>query len=186
MAQTESAERVTDEVWVQLAGEAGRVDEAEARVLRRSALGVAAILSTALCLWGLGLVSPRLDHGSSSGSTMDSVAHAAQYDFDLVNRGLWPVTVAGVSINIPGVVVTSTTPQSLTVPRASTRHLRVALHVRDCTAATHAVRTDPASRTAPLHVLVSRPWGKVSSDVRPPDESWIGDLVLFACGQEPL
>lgn len=176
---------VSDEVWAQL-GELARVDEREARVLRRSAVAVAALLVLAVCVWGLGLVSPPLDHGNSSGSTVNTPAHTAQYDFDLINRGLWPVSVVGVSTNLPGVLVTSTTPRSLQVPKGSSRHLRIALQIQDCTAALKAVRNAAESDTPPLRVLVSRPWGTVASRVRPPDQSWIADLVLYACGQQSL
>lgn len=186
MARETGLERVSDAVWAQVADGGVHVDEREARVLRRSAFGVAAVLVAAICLWVLGVISPRLEHGGSSGGTMNAATHTAQYDFDLVNRGLWRVSVVGVSIDVPGVVVRSTTPASVEVPGGSSRHLRIDLHVRDCATAVRAVRTADDSRPPSLLVLVARPWGTVTSDVRPSgQQSWVGDLVLYACGKEP-
>jgi hypothetical protein len=178
------AQRVSDEVWEQLAGES--LEEGEARLLRRTALSIAAALLVVQGVWALGLLSPQLDHGNSSGATMDPSARTAQYDFDLINAGLWPVSVEGVSVDVPGVVVTSMTPASFTLPRDSSRHLFLALAVQDCTVAAHAIGTDEAAAAPPLHVIVSRPWGTSTSTVRPPDDSWLSSLVLFACGRGPV
>jgi hypothetical protein len=179
------AQRVSDEVWEQLAGES-TLEESEARVVRRSALGIAVALLVIVGVWALGLFAPHLDHGSSSGATMDPSARTAQYDFDLINAGLWPVSVEGVSVDVPGVVVTSMTPASFTLPRDSSRHLFIALAVQDCTAAVHAIGTDEAAAGPALHVIVSRPWGTATSTVRPPDDSWLSNVVLIACGQGPV
>ena len=178
------AQRVGDEVWEQLAGES-TLEEGEARVVRRSALGIAVALLVIVGVWALGLFAPHLDHGNSSGATMDPSARTAQYDFDLINAGLWPVNVQRVSVDIPGVVVTSMTPASFTLPRDSSRHLLITVNVQDCSAAVRAIGTDEAAAAPPLHVIVSRPWGTVTSNVRPPDDSWLNHMVLYACGQEP-
>jgi hypothetical protein len=178
------AQRVSDEVWAQLAGESA-LEEREARVVRRSALGIAAALLVVVGVWALGLFAPHLDHGNSSGATMDPRARTAQYDFDLINAGLWPENVQAVSVDVPGVVVTSMTPASLPLPRDSSRHLLITLNVQDCSAAQRAIGTDDAAAAPPLRIIVSRPWGTVTSSVRPPDDSWLNHMVLYACGQEP-
>lgn len=178
------AQRVSDEVWAHLEGESA-LEEREARVVRRSALGIAAALLVVVGAWALGLFSPHLDHGNSSGATMDPSGRTAQYDFDLINAGLWPVNVQGVSIDVPGVTVTSMTPASFALPRDSSRHLLVALNVKDCSSAMRSIGTDERADPTPLLIIVSRPWGTVTSTVRPPDDSWLTHIVLYACGQEP-
>ena len=175
---------VSDEVWDRLAGEVSHVDEREARLLRAVVGGVAALLVAAVAIWALGVVSPRLDHGNASGATADELTHVAQYEFDVVNRGLLPVSVAGASLDAPGVVVTSTAPAALDVPGSSSRHLRINLRVSDCAVAVPAART---SYDTPLTLEVSRPWGTVATDVLPPlGAAWYTDLVLLACSEYSL
>lgn len=184
MDQEIPAGLVSDPVWERLAGEAVLVDEREARVLRRSAVGVAGLLATAVGIWALGILSPRLEHGSASGGTADEVTHAAEYEFDMVNRGLVPVSVVGVSIDLPGLVVTSTSPTSLEVPGSSSRHVRLGLQVQDCTVAIPAAE---GSTSTPLSVLVARPWGTVTTEVLPPAGlGSLADLVLLACARDPF
>lgn len=182
--KTEASGRLSDEVWAQLGEEVAHLDDREARVVRRSTMGVSAALVAATAVWALGPFSPHLDTGESSGATFDSVAHTAQYEFNLVNHDLWPTVVVGASTDVPGVIVTSMTPSSLNVPRASSHPVSIALRVQDCTAAVDAVGIGQSTTPFSLRVIVSRPWGTVTSNIRPPGDSWLNDLVLYACGQE--
>lgn len=184
MPRDTDARWVSDDVWAQIAADATGVDAHEARVMRRSALGVLFVLVVAVTVWMLGLVSPRLDHGNTSGGSTDESAHTAEYEIDVINRSWLPATMVGISVDVPGVVVTSTTPSSVRVPGGSTQRMRVTFHIPDCTAAVYAMRTAGAEPPL-LHVAVSRPWGEVTTDIQPPTALGISDLILMACGEDP-
>lgn len=171
-------------MWAQIATDAAGVDAHEVRVMRRSALGVLAVLVVAVVVWMLGFLSPRLDHGNTSGGSADESTHAAEYEIDVINRGWLPVTMVGVSVDVPGVVVTSTTPSSVRVSRGSSQRMHMTLHVADCTAAVYAMRAAEAE-PPPLHVAVSRPWGEVTTDIQLSTVLGINDLIFMACGEDP-
>lgn len=176
---------VSDEAWRAVATDEGRLDPDERRAYRRAAVGVVLALVGAVLVWWLGLFSPHLSHGDSSGSTSDAHTHTAVYEFDLQNRGMLPVTVTGADLAVPGVVVTATRPARARVVAGASEHVKLALHVERCTEALRSVRDQPSGAGQAIRVAVARPWGTVHATVRPPAPDWLDDLLLYACGQEP-
>jgi len=177
--------RVGTEVWRQIEPAAGHLDERENRLLRRTAVGIVTVLVLAVGVWWLGLPEPRLTHGNSSAGTTDSARHSGEYEFDLVNESLLPVAVTSIGFDVPGATTTSVEPASPRIAPGSSTHVRMQVRLDDCPAAVHAVRTRAEGRRAPIRVRVARPWGTAQATVPPSGASWVGELVLTACGAEP-
>jgi hypothetical protein len=175
---------VSDEVWTSVATESARLDADERRVFGRAVVGVVLALVVAVLVWWLGAVSPHLTQGNSSGWSTDSSAHTAEYEFELVNRGILPVSVTAMDLATPGVRVTSLTPPGARIGRAASQHVRLGVQVEDCTAAAYAAKTHPDDATERIGVTVSRPWGHVHTTVGIRGGQ-IADLVLMTCGVEP-
>ena len=174
--------RVSDEVWEAIAPEAGSVDERERRALRHAALGLAVLVVLAVLAWWSGVPVPRLTHGDSSGGQSDSGRRTGVYEFDVVNRGLLPVTVTAVDVEVPGVVTTSMRPPSLRVAGGASAPVRLDLQIEDCTAALRGMRARPEVEQPAIRARVSRPWGAAHATVAPGGATAVWDVIRLACG----
>lgn len=175
---------VDDEVWTSVATESAQLDADERRVFRRAVVGVVLALVAAVLAWWLGAVSPHLGQGDSSGWSADSSTHTAEYEFDLVNRGILPVTATAIDLATPGVSVTSLTPSGARIGPTASQHVTLGVRVEDCTAAAYAANAHPDDATERIGVTVSRPWGHVHTTVGIRGGQ-VADLVRMACGVEP-
>lgn len=176
---------VSDDVWREIAVEAGRASAQERRALIwAAALAAAFVLGMSAVLWG-GILAPRLDGGMSSGGSSEATARTVTLSFELHNEGLLSERARHFESSLPGLEVVRSSPEGLTMARGSTQHVRLTLRATDCAvlvpAAQRAIKQ--GSFGAGVVVVVDRPWGSARTTVTPP--SGLSDMALLACGVDP-
>lgn len=123
---------VSDEVWREIAVEGGRAAAQERHALIRAAGLVAAFMvGTSALFWG-GILTPRLDGGTSSGGSSDAKAQTSTLGFELHNQGLLSEEVDHFESTMPGLEVVRSAPDGLIVARRSVQHVELTLHATDC------------------------------------------------------
>lgn len=176
---------VSDEVWQVIAAEGERAAAQERRALTWAAGLVATfVVVTSVLFWG-GILTPRLDGGTSSGGSSDATARTSTLSFELHNSGLLNESVGHFESTLPGLEVVSSVPGRPVVARGSMQHVHLELHATDCARLVPAARqaSDEHVFGAGVTVVVARPWGPARTTVTPP--SGLADMALLACGAEP-
>ena len=176
---------VSDEVWREILVEGGRAAAQERHALIRAAGLVAAFMvGTSALFWG-GILTPRLDGGTSSGGSSDAKARTSTLGFELHNQGLLREEVDHFESTLPGLEVVRSAPDRLIVARRSVQHVEMTLHATDCALLVPAARRaiEQPWLGAGVVVVVDRPWGLVRTIVTPP--SGTSEMALFACGVDP-
>lgn len=176
---------VSDEVWRAIAAEGGRASAQERHALIRAAgLLAAFMVGTSALFWG-GILTPRLDGGTSGGGSSDAKARTSTLSFELHNRGLRSEEVDHFESTLPGLEVVRSAPDGLIVARRSVQHVELTLHATDCELLVPAARRAIEQHWpgAEVVVVVDRPWGLARTTVTPP--SGMSDMALFTCGVDP-
>ena len=142
------------------------------------------MVGTSALFWG-GILTPRLDGGTSSGGSSDAKARTSTLGFELHNQGLLREEVDHFESTLPGLEVVRSAPDRLIVARRSVQHVEMTLHATDCALLVPAARRaiEQPWLGAGVVVVVDRPWGLVRTIVTPP--SGTSEMALFACGVDP-
>ncbi len=171
---------VSTEVWQEIAPSADVIAPGERKLLRRSAIGIAAVVALAVAGWWSGLLVPRVGAGNSAGGQADMTSRAVTYETTLVNRGLVPVTVGSVTVDAPGLGEVATDPSPVRIGPGASAPVRLELTVTDCAKALPAIRITQEGPRVDLEVR--RLWGTAGARLDDNVSSGVRDLVYMACG----
>lgn len=181
-----TAQGVSDDVWRVIAIEGDHAAAGERRALLTAAAGVAVVVVAWSLVMVAGVLTPRLDGGTSSGGTGDAEARTSSLDFELHNQGWLTETVDGFESPLPGLEVVGAVPDRVVLGRGAVQHMKLTLHATDCTVLVPAARRslqDHPFDGLGVAVILQRPWGEVRTTVTPP--SGMADMALLACGVDP-
>ena len=184
---------MNDALWSETRTATTTVDRRETRAIRRAAIALGTVLVLALLAIQLGVIRPGIVHDGSGGA--EGAAGTASVSIDITNRGIVTETLSGVSLDYPGLSITSARLEPARVGAFEDGRLVLDVTV-DCSAPAHVDGVaDEQGQTAfddmvvleadaPMVIRTERPWGTVTRSDSAMGSTVVG-MAAIACYEIP-